>query len=262
MLQGKIIAVSNLKGGVGKTTTVINLGVALAKQGKKVLLVDIDPQSNLTMCEGIDQPDELPITIADIIESIMDDRFAMSNEEYIHSKDGVDFIPSDISLANTEVKMMTAVRREYILKMFLDSLRSNYDYILIDCQPSLQILTINALTAADSVIIPVQAHYLSAKGLELLLQSIMLTQRRLNPSLTIAGVLITMYDKRTNFAQKINTDIRVVYGSHIRVFESTIPVSIKATAGQEQARNIFDYDPKGKIAQGYENFTKELIGNE
>ena len=257
----KVIAVANQKGGVAKTTTVVSLGTALSRMGKRVLMVDLDPQANLTMCQGINQPDELPATIVDGLAAVMNDEFPFAPEKYILSKDGVDFIPSDIRLSNLEVSMVTAMRREEILKAFLHDLRSFYDYILIDCLPSLQMLAINALTACDSVIIPVQSQYFSAKGLELLLQSIAKTKRNLNPAIAIEGILITMCDMRTKMARDVVGMLHDAYGGQLRIFTNKIPFSIKPSEGQGQGMNIFDFDPHGKVAAAYEMFAKELMSN-
>lgn len=259
-MSGKIIAIANQKGGVGKTTTVVNLSTALKNQGKRVLMVDIDPQANLSMCMGITHPDELPLSISNLFSTAMDGGIPADITEYIREKDGVQYIPSNIFLATTETKMITAISREYLLREILSPLRSQYDYIIIDCPPSLQILTINALAACDSVIIPVQANYFGAKGLELLLQSFLLAKKKTNPAIEIEGILFTMYDSRTNFAKKLTADITAHYGGDLRIFENMIPVSIKATEGQEQGKDIFEFAPGNKIALGYSNVAKELIG--
>ena len=172
MSNCKVIALTNQKGGVGKTTTAVNLGVGLAKQGKKVLLIDADAQANLTMALGYNRPDDIPITLSTVMQSIIDDKSFDVSGGILHHGEGVDLLPSNIELSGFEVRLINAMSRERVLKTYVNEVRKNYDYVLIDCMPSLGMITINALAAADSVIIPTQPHYLSAKGLELLLRSV------------------------------------------------------------------------------------------
>jgi len=255
--MAKIIAISNQKGGVGKTTTTISLGVALAKQGKKVLLVDLDPQANLTMSLGYHNPDELPESIATILKS----EIAGIQSDCILTKNGVDFIPSSIELSELENILINVMSRENVLKHFLSRYKEAYDYILIDCLPSLNILTVNALNASDEVIIPVQAQYLSAKGLELLLSTIKKVSLNLNSKLKIAGIVITMLDGRANFQKEVVNVIENSYGKHIKVFESKIPMSVKVSEVQSQGTDIFEVK-NNKVARGYESLAREVIENE
>ena len=169
------------KGGVGKTTTAVNLGVGLAKQGSKVLLIDADAQANLTMALGYNRPDDIPITISTVMQDIMDDNSFDVFGGIIHHSEGVDLLPSNIELSGLEVRLINAMSRESVLKTYVNEVKKNYDYVLIDCMPSLGMITINALAAADSVVIPTQPHYLSAKGLELLLRSVSKVKRQINP---------------------------------------------------------------------------------
>lgn len=254
----KIIALANQKGGVGKSTTTINLGAGLAKSGKKVLLIDADPQGNLTTMLGIHQPDELSATLAANLEKIILDKPLDREEGILHCEEGVDLLPSNIELSATEVNLVNTMSRETVLKTYLKEIRSSYDYILIDCMPSLGMLTLNALTAADSVIIPVQSHYLSAKGLEHLLKTIRKVQRQLNPKLQIEGILLTMTQSRTNFSKEIGELLRNTYGRNIHIFQSEIPFSIKGAEMSAYGKSIFSFEPKGRVAAAYENFTKEV----
>ncbi len=258
----KIIALANQKGGVGKSTTAINLGVGLARYGRKVLLIDADSQGNLTTMLGIEQPDELSATLATNMEKIILDKQLDEGEGILHCEEGVDLLPSNIELSATEVNLVNTMSRETVLKTYLKEISGGYDYILVDCMPSLGMLTLNALTAADSVIIPVQSHYLSAKGLEYLLKTVRKVQRHLNPKLRIEGMLLTMTQSRTNFSKEIVELLRETYGGNIHIFQSEIPFSIKGAEMSACGKSIFSFEPKGKIAAAYENFTKEVIENE
>ena len=192
MSNCKVIALTNQKGGVGKTTTAVNLGVSLVQQGKKVLLIDADAQANLTMALGYNRPDDIPITLSTVMQNIIDDKTLDASQGIIHYREGVDLLPSNIELSGFEVRLINAMSRERVLKTYVNEVKKNYDYVLIDCMPSLGMITINALAAADSVIIPTQPHYLSAKGLELLLRSVSMVKRQINPKLRIDGILMTM----------------------------------------------------------------------
>ncbi len=258
----KIIALANQKGGVGKSTTTINLGAGLAKSGKKVLLIDADPQGNLTTMLGIHQPDELSATLAANLEKIILDKPLEKDEGILHCEEGMDLLPSNIELSATEVNLVNTMSRETILKTYLNEIKAGYDYILIDCMPSLGMLTLNALTAADSVIIPVQSHYLSAKGLEHLLKTIKKIQRQLNPNLRIDGILLTMTQNRTNFSKVTASLLKDTYGGNIRIFRSEVPFSIKGAEMSAYGKSIFSFETKGRVAAAYENFTKEVIENE
>ena len=255
----KTIALANQKGGVGKSTTTINLGVGLAKCNKKVLLIDADSQGNLTTMLGIRQPDELSATLASNIEKIILDKPLYKNEGIIKCVEGVDLLPSNIELSATEVNLVNTMSRETVLKTYLQDIKKSYDYILIDCMPSLGMVTLNALTAADSVIIPVQSHYLSAKGLEHLLKTIRKVQRQLNPKLNIEGILFTMTQDRTNFSKEIAELLKETYGKSIYIFQSEIPYSIKGAEMRAYGKSIFSFEPNGKIAKAYENLTKEIL---
>lgn len=231
----------------------------MARKGKKVLLVDTDPQASMTISLGNQQPDQLAPTIADLMTKVMNDIPIAPGEGILHHPEGIDLLPANIALAGTEVSLVNAMSRETILKQVLACNRQDYDCIIIDCMPSLGMLTINALAAADRVIIPVQAHYLSAKGLEQLLQTIAKVRRQMNPKLKIDGILMTMVDGRTNNAKEITTLIRETYGGKIKVFEMAIPHSVRAAEASLTGKSIFEYDPGGKVAQAYRALTKEVL---
>lgn len=258
MSNCKVIALTNQKGGVGKTTTAVNLGVCLSKQGKKVLLVDADAQANLTMSLGYPRPDDLPISLATMMQDIIDDKPFDVQKGILHHSEGVDLLPSNIELSGLEVRLINAISRERVLTTCINEVKKNYDYVLIDCMPSLGMLTINALAAADSVVIPTQPHYLSAKGLELLLRSVSKVRRQINPHLRIDGILMTMVMPRTNISKEVTALVRSAYGQNIKVFDAQIPHSIRAVEATAEGKSIFAYDKGGKVAAAYEQFGKEV----
>lgn len=254
-----ILAIANQKGGVGKTTTAANLGIGLAREGRNVLLVDCDLQGSLTVSLGYSQPDELDITLTDLLAGILMDKPAAPEQGILHQAEGVDLIPANISLSGMETSLVNAMSREKVLKQYLDTVKKEYDYILLDCMPSLGMLTVNTLAAADGVIIPVQAQYLSAKGMEQLLQTVGKVRRQINPKLKIAGVLLTMVDQRTNYAREVSDLLRRTYGGKIRIFSTDIPHSVRAAETSAEGKSIYLHDPKGKVSQAYARLTKEVI---
>jgi len=256
--MSKVIALVNQKGGVGKTTTTVNLGIGLAAQGKKVLAVDADAQGNLTDSLGFKEPDSLPVSLATLLTKTMLEEPYEPDEGILPHEEGISLMPGNIELSAIEVSLVNTMSREMVLRTYINAVKDKYDYVLIDCMPSLGMMTINALAAADSVIIPVQTHYLPAKGMTQLLQTIARVRRQINPKLTIDGVLPTMVDTRTNFAKDISFILRRDYGDKLCVFKSEIPLSIRVAEASEKGKSIYAYDPQGIAAKAYQAFTKEV----
>ena len=228
MSNCKVIALTNQKGGVGKTTTAVNLGVGLARQGKKVLLIDADAQANLTMALGYNRPDDIPVTLSTVMQNIIDDKPLDASQGIIRHGEGVDLLPSNIELSGFEVRLINAMSRERVLKTYVNEVKKNYDYVLIDCMPSLGMITIK------------------------------MVRRQINPKLRIDGILMTMVMPRTNISKEITATVKSAYGQKIKVFDTEIPHSIRAVEATAEGKSIFAYDKSGKVAAAYEQFSKEV----
>lgn len=258
-MECKTMVVCNQKGGVGKTVTTVNLGIGLARLGKRVLLVDVDAQGSLTASLGHAHPDSLPTTLTTILTKIANHEHLANHEGILHHEEGVDLMPANIELSGLEVSLVNVISRETILRRYLKTLRDDYDFIILDTTPSLGIMTVNALAAADKAIIPVQAQYLSIKGLEQLLKTIRNVREELNPELDIAGILLTMVDNRTNYAREIISLLHDEYDGKLHIYDNPIPMSVRAAEISAEGTSIYLHDPKGKVSAAYESLTREVL---
>lgn len=258
MSECKVIAIANQKGGVGKTTTTFNLGVALKNQGKRVLVVDADPQGDLTTYMGYNES-ELKTTLAQLMESVIYDSQLDTKQAILNNAEGIDLIPSDLDLSATEAMLVNAMSREVTLRTILNNVKKDYDYVLIDCMPSLGMLTINALSCSDKVVIPVQDHFLAAKGMGHLLKTVSRVKRTINPNLEVGGILLTLVNKRTNLSKETIQDLKETYGRAIKLYDTQIPLAVKTAESTSRGKSIFKYDKNIKVATAYEDFAKEVL---
>ncbi len=253
----RVIAIANQKGGVGKTTTAINLGAALAELGRRIMLIDLDPQAALSVGFGIDSY-ELEETIYDAL--VDSDHTSLESIIHYEIRPNLDVVPSNIDLAAAEMELIATIGREYILKEILEPVRERYDYILIDCPPSLSLLTINALTASDSVLIPLQCEYLALRGMRMLIEVIEKAQKKLNPSLKILGILGTMYNARTIHAREVIEEVRSVFGD--KVFDVVIHSSIKFAEAPVVHKPILEYARRHPGAVAYRTLAEVIVNGE
>ena len=258
MSECKVIAIANQKGGVGKTTTTFNLGKKKKNQGKKVLVVDADPQGDLTTYMGYNES-ELKTTLAQLMESVIYDSQLDTKQAILNNAEGIDLIPSDLDLSATEAMLVNAMSREVTLRTILNNVKKDYDYVLIDCMPSLGMLTINALSCSDKVVIPVQDHFLAAKGMGHLLKTVSRVKRTINPNLEVGGILLTLVNKRTNLSKETIQDLKETYGRAIKLYDTQIPLAVKTAESTSRGKSIFKYDKNSKVATAYEDFAKEVL---
>lgn len=262
MPKCEVIAIANQKGGVGKTTTTFNLGVALAHAGKRVLLIDSDPQGDLTTYMGIHDPDNIPVTLSTLMERSIKDEDINPKEALLKHEEGIDLIPSNLELSSMEVSLVNAMSREFTLRNCIADIKDKYDYVLIDCMPSLGMITINALACSDKVIIPVQSEFLAAKGMSHLMNTVLKVRKQINPELKVGGILLTMVDGRTNLSKDIANELKSTYGTVFKLYDTQIPRGVKAAESSRMGESVLSYDSSSKVAQSYLNFAKEVLNYE
>ena len=257
--MGKTIVVTNRKGGCGKSTTAANLGIGLARHGKRALLIDADSQHSLTVSLGVAEPDKLPTTVADVLADIIAEKDIDPTAGIIHHPESVDLLPANNSLRGIELALAPLIGRENVLRNYIEKISPLYEYIIIDTAPTLDLMTVNALAAADSAIIPVTPKYLDVKGLELLLRSIAQVKRQINPALGIAGIIFTMADRRANFTKEIISLVENAYGENIKIFNEHIPRSVRVAESSAYGKSIFAHAPRGNVAMAYSALVEEVL---
>ena len=260
--MSKVIVIGSQKGGVGKTTTTLNLAYSLCSMGKKVLAIDFDSQANLSTCYGIENTKDLEYTIGHLLMAQIEEEESEELEHYIQSKDGVDFIPSSIYLSAVEAKLRTETGAERMLAEVLAPIRDRYDYVLVDTAPSLGMLTVNALAAADEVVITVNPQLLAMMGLQDFIRTVKKVRNRLNDRLQIAGILLTMCDSRTNLCKVITEQLTETFEGQIRIFKSIIPNTVKVGESIYYSEPLLEYAPENKACKAYQNLAEEVAGDE
>lgn len=258
MAKTKVISVANQKGGVGKSTSVYCIGAGLAMEGKKVLLLDVDPQGDLTKMLGLRKPHDLPQTLGNVMSDVISGIPPNGHPEIRHHHEGFDFVPGNRTLSAVETGLVNVMSRETVLRQYVDSVKQDYDYVLLDCRPSLGMLVINALSASDYVLVPVQADYLAAEDMTELLGTVQSIKRQINPKLKIGGVFLTMANE-TNFRRDTVAAVKENFGKHLPVLHTVIPATVRLAEISTADKSIFLHEPRGRAAEAYRGLVKEVL---